>query len=190
MSLSTHTLFSRLCWLTAISEKSAPTEADTILQWLYVFGILQTIASDQGKEFCNELAEHLYCALQIKHKTTTPYHPQRNASAERSNRTMVNFLRRAILDSENSSLDWELYLGPLMLSYNSGVSKTTRVTPFYATFGIDPNIPLWTSDFSTCEVKSDKVSDQLHNIWKAQSQAHRIIAVSYTHLTLPTNREV
>ena len=82
---------------------------------------------------------------------------------------MVNFLRRAILYSKNSSLDWELYLGPLMLSYNSGISKTTRVTPFYATVGIDPNVPLWTNNFSTGEVMSDKVSDQLHNIRKAQS---------------------
>ena len=129
-----------------------------------------------------------------------------------------------------------------MLSYNSGVSKTTRVTPFYATFGIDPNLPLWTHDFSTGKIKSDQVSDQLHQIRKAQSQAHRLIVqneqheralthtmasgsgdfklynriwvrlfdkhpqnpeldptfepaiivepVSYTHLTLPTNREV
>ena len=117
--------FTRLCRLTAITDKSATTVADAILQWLYLFGIPHTIVSDQGKEFCNELAEHLYKALQIEHKTTTPYHPQCNASAERFNRTMVNFLRCAIFDSENSTLDWELYLGPLMLSYNSGVSKTT-----------------------------------------------------------------
>ena len=68
-----------------------------------------------------------------------------------------------------------------MLSYNSGVSKTTRVTPFYAMFGIGPNVHLWTTDFSTGEVKSDKVSDQLHNIRKAQNQAYRIIVQNKQH---------
>ena len=57
--------FTRLCRLTAITDKSAPTVADAIFQWLYLFGIPQSIVSDQGKEFCNELAEHLYRALQI-----------------------------------------------------------------------------------------------------------------------------
>ena len=94
--------FTRLCRLMAIPDKSASTVADAILQWLYLFGIPKAIVSDQGKEFCNKLAEHLYRALQIEHKMTTPYHPQCNSSAERFNRTMVNFLRRAILDSENS----------------------------------------------------------------------------------------
>ena len=106
---------------------------------------------------------------------------------------MLNFLRRAILDSENSALDWELYLGPLMLSYNSGVSKTTRVTPFYATFGIDPNVPLWTQEFSTGEIKSDQVSDQLHLIRKAQTRALRIIVQNEQHeqalrQTIPPHR--
>ena len=103
-----------MCRLTAITDKSAPTVAEAILQWLYLFGIPNTTVSDQGKEFCNELAEHLYRALQIEHKTTTPYHPQCNSSAERFNRTTVNFLRRAILDSDNSALDWELYLGRIL----------------------------------------------------------------------------
>ena len=41
--------FTRMCQLTAITDKSAPTVAEAILQWLYLFGIPHTIVSDQGK---------------------------------------------------------------------------------------------------------------------------------------------
>ena len=68
--------------------------------------------------------------LNINRTTVTPYNPQCNC-------TMGQYLRKAIDDSDNSSLDWELYLGPLMLSYNSGVSKSIRMSPFYASFGFD-----------------------------------------------------
>ena len=75
--------------------------------------------------------------LNINRTTTTSYHPQCNVAAERFNRNMGQYLRKSIDDSGYSSLDWELYLGPLMLSYHSGVSKSTRMSPFYATFGFD-----------------------------------------------------
>ena len=109
----------------------------------YTFGVPRQIHSDQGLEFCNQLMTVICDKLNINRTTTTPYHPQCNATAERFNRTMGQYLRKAIHDSESSSLDWELYLGPLMLSYNSGVSKSTRMSPFYATFGFDSRLPLW-----------------------------------------------
>ena len=39
-------------------------------------GIPHVIFSDQGKEFCNELSAELMKALGIKHRLSTPYHPQ------------------------------------------------------------------------------------------------------------------
>ena len=56
---------------------------------------------------------------------------------------MGQYLRKALDDFNRSYLDWELYLGPLLLSYNSGVSKSTQMSPFYATFGFDSCLPLW-----------------------------------------------
>jgi hypothetical protein len=40
-------------------------------------------------------------------------------------------------------LDWEAYLAPLLFAYNTAVSSLTKVTPFEATFGYDPRVPLW-----------------------------------------------
>ena len=172
--------FTRLTRLAAIKDKSAETVADAILHWIYLFGIPKTIISDQGREFCNELSQNLFKSLQIEHNTTTPYHPQCNAAAERFNRTMAQYLRKAIMDSDKSTLEWELYLGPLTLSFNSAVNKSTRVSPYYATFGMSPRVPLWTSDLDE-PVHNDDYATALQKIRTAQSTAHKVVHLNDQH---------
>ena len=181
--------FTRLTRLTPIPNKNAETVAAAILNWIYLFGVPQSIISDQGREFCNELSQNIMSALNIEHKTTTPYHPQCNAAAERFNRTMAEYLTKAIADSNSSTLDWELYLGPLTLSFNSAVNKSTRVSPYYATFGVDPKIPLWTTDLDSPITNHDFATD-LHNLRNAQATAHKIIHLNDQHeKTIPTPQQ-
>ena len=106
--------FTTLTRLTAIRDKSAATVSTAILDQMYTFGVPKVVISDQGKEFCNDLSKRIYDTLDINHTSTTLYHPRCNASAERFNRTMIAFLTKALADSDRSTLDWELYLGPLM----------------------------------------------------------------------------
>ena len=168
--------FTRLTRLVAIKDKQATTVAKALMQWFYLYGIPEQIHSDQGKEFCNEMMQVLCRELDIDHSTTTPYHPQCNAAAERFNRTMTSFLKKAIADAGSSTLDWELYLGPLMLSYNSGINKATRVTPFYATFGYNPATPLWSQDFGESgPVANHDYASDLAKLRHAQHAAHKLI---------------
>ena len=170
--------FTKMARVSAIGDKSAPTVAQAILEIMYTFGVPRQIHSDQGLEFCNQLMKVICDKLNINRTATTPYHPQCNAAAERFNRTMGQYLRKAIHDSESSSLDWELYLGPLMLSYNSGVSKSTRMSPFYATFGFDSRLPLWVgaeNDHINSEpLANDKHADMLARLHHAQRVARNI----------------
>ncbi len=135
--------FTKSVHLKAIPDKTAITVANAILNHMYVFGIPDKIQSDQGLEFCNLLSKELWTRLGIQHDVTAPYHPQCNSAVETFNKTMANYIRTALFDARRSTLDWELYLGPLALSYNTAVHSSTKVTPFYATFGYDPKVPLW-----------------------------------------------
>ena len=119
--------FTKMAWVRAISDKSAPTVASAILSIIYAFGVPRQIHSDQGLEFCNQLL-HVICEqLNINRTTTTPYHPQCNAAAERFNRTMGQYLRKAIDNSDNSSLDWELYLCLLYTSPSPRDKRQSRM---------------------------------------------------------------
>jgi transposase InsO family protein len=74
--------FTKYAEITAVTDKSAPTVARAIFEkWICRFGCPVEITSDNGKEFCNELTKELFKLLQIKHATTTPYHPQCNSQA-------------------------------------------------------------------------------------------------------------
>jgi len=81
--------------------------------------------------------------LGVDHKTTTPYHPQCDGQAEIFNRTMQHYLAKVILQAQESTVDWEKYITPLMISHNTAVHKATMTTPHYAMFGYDPRVPLW-----------------------------------------------
>ena len=67
--------------------------ADALMNvWFTRYSTPNEVVSDIGKEFCNKLSEELYSTLNILHKTTSPYHPECNASAEVFNRTMRQYI--------------------------------------------------------------------------------------------------
>ncbi len=131
--------WSKYVVLVPLKDKSAETAAKAIFErWCCTRSIPRSILSDGGREFVNKLSDELYKLLEIKRLTTSPARPQTNASAERFNRTMIKYLK-AILD--NNTLDWEPYLAPLMLSYNTQVHKSTLESPFFLTYMHEPNMP-------------------------------------------------
>jgi hypothetical protein len=157
--------FSKLVTLAAIKDKNPKTVAVAFMDnYVHRYGVPKHIHSDMGKEWCNEFIRTLWSLLKIKHTTTTPYFPSGNPNAEVFNRTMAHFLKTAIIDSSKTTLDWEMYIGPLMLSYNSSVHKSTKVSPFYATFGYDPRVPLWETNIKEKEelkLKNESYADHL-----------------------------
>ena len=94
----------------AIDNKEAGTVAIAIFEnWVCKFGTPLEFVSDNGKEFCNNLAKELYALLQIKHSTTTPYWPQCNAQAEVANKTIQKYLASFM---DKTTLDWPIYMAP------------------------------------------------------------------------------
>jgi hypothetical protein len=80
----------------------------------------------------------LFKRLGTNHFTTLPHHPQCNSQAEVANKTIAKYLASFC---DDSTLDWELYLAPLMFSYNTSFHRSIKTTPFYLTFGMEPRLP-------------------------------------------------
>ena len=131
--------FTKYAEITAVTDKSAPTVARAIFEkWICRFGCPVEITSDNGKEFCNELNKELFKLLQIKHATTTPYHPQCNSQAEVQNKNIKKYLADFV---DKTTLDWPLYMAPLAFAYNTALHRSIKCTPFFLTFGIEPRLP-------------------------------------------------
>jgi transposase InsO family protein len=121
--------FTKFATAVAIPGKEARHVNPALLSHFYTFGIPMQLVTDQGREYCNELQEHLWSALKIRHEVTTPYQPACNSAVETFNKILNHYIATALVDVEASTLDWEAYLAPLLFAYNTAVSSSMKVTP-------------------------------------------------------------
>jgi IS30 family transposase len=116
-------------YLTKWTEARAIQLADalTIAPFIYEdiicrHGIPREITSDRGTEFVNELMATLYQQYNIRHITTTAYHPQANGLVERANQTLKNTISKAV--SQHGG-DWDLYLPSALFATRTMRQETT-----------------------------------------------------------------
>ena len=77
-----------------IPDKSATSVGNFLYDIICRLGCMDTILTDQGKEFNNELLTDLTVRLQSEHRVTSAYHPQTNGQRERDNRTLKDALTK------------------------------------------------------------------------------------------------
>jgi hypothetical protein len=109
--------FSKYVELVAIPDKSATTVASTLFsRWLCRHGLPLEIASDGGKEFCNEVVNEMLKLMSVKKTTTFPYHPKTNAQVEVCSKTITTYLKTQV---DSNTLDWKQYMAPMAFAYNT-----------------------------------------------------------------------
>jgi hypothetical protein len=131
--------FTKYAIVTAVENKEAETVAKAIFnEWFCKFGIPAQIHTDSGKEFVNKLSNELFQLLNVQHTKTTPAHPQCNAQVEVFNKTVKKYLASFV---DDTTLDWEIFLPALTLSYNTSYHSTIATMPFKLLFGDKPRLP-------------------------------------------------
>jgi len=131
--------FTKYVELVAIEDKEAPTVANAIFEkWFCRYGIPLDIVTDRGSEFCAKLSEELFKQMGTNHLKTAPYHPQTNSQAEVANKTIQKYLNSF---TDDKTMDWELYVAPMMFSYNTSFHRTVLNTPHFLNFGVEPRQP-------------------------------------------------
>jgi hypothetical protein len=106
-------------------------DAENIAQFVFDDVIMNhscpiEILSDNGSEFCNVLLDVVMLQMNIKHVTTSPYHPQCNGLTERFNRTLCALLEK------NGEYDdrWYEMLPAIIFAYRTSVQTSTGYSPF------------------------------------------------------------
>eukprot|EP00253_Pinus_taeda_P032975 PITA_32975 len=80
----------------ATEEKVAEFLRENIF---YKFGYPRELVRDQGNQFTSSMIEELFSHHKIKHRTSTPYHPQANGQVEVTNRAVENILTKVVSSS-------------------------------------------------------------------------------------------
>ena len=132
--------------MTKWTEARAIQLADALTIALFIYeniicrhGIPREITSDHGTEFVNELMATLYQQFNIRHITTTAYHPQANGLVERANQTLKNTISKAV--SQHGG-DWDLYLPSALFATRTMRQDSTRFTPFELVYGREARQPV------------------------------------------------
>ena len=162
--------FTKYVELVAIPDKEASTIAAAIFhKWICRYGCPLQITTDNGKEFCAKLSDQLFQKLGTNHSTTTPYHPQCNSQVEIVNKTIAKYLASFV---DESTLDWELYLPPLMFCYNTSVHTSTKTSPHFLTYGYFPRLPnLFGEDINKVFYGENSVDEMLQQLQHARQIA-------------------
>ena len=78
------------------------------------FGVPEEILSDMGSQFMLDCMKEVERLLEVRHMSTTPYHPQCNGLVEKFNGTLKTMLRKLCADQPR---DWHRYLDALLFAY-------------------------------------------------------------------------
>jgi hypothetical protein len=103
------------------------------------YGAPKTLISDRGRNFMSQLVNALCEIFKVKHHYTSAYHPQTNATCERSNSTIEQAIRTYI-DKDQSN--WhDLLPGIMMALRMSPSTQSSQMSPFNILFGREMSLP-------------------------------------------------
>ncbi len=117
--------------------------AENVVKFIYEgiicrHGCPKIIMSDRGTHFRNKLVNELCEKFEIKHKLSSPYHPQTNGLVERFNRTLCEALAK-VSEKENQ---WDEHIEQVLFAYRTTKHSTTKRTPFFMTYGREAILPI------------------------------------------------
>jgi hypothetical protein len=98
-------------------------------------GLPSDIVSDRDTRFTSRFWQELTKHLGIKLSMSTAFHPQTDGQTERVNEVLEVYLRHYCSFQQD---DWADLLPLAEHAYNTAVSETTKMSPFFANYGHQP----------------------------------------------------
>ncbi|KAI6649016.1 hypothetical protein LOD99_6899 [Oopsacas minuta] len=137
VAISDH--FSKWSEASAIPDKTSKSVADFLYLVVCRLGCMDTLISDQGREFVNEVIDYLLDILQTEHRISSAYHPETNGQRERDNRTLKSALVKLVNERGD---DWDMYIPGILFAYHTSIHASTKCTPFQAMYCRSAKLPI------------------------------------------------
>jgi len=112
-------------------------DAKTVVNFLHKniftrFGTPRVLISDGGNHFCNNLLENVLKMYNIRHKVSTPYHPQTSGQVEVSNHQLKQILEKIVASNRK---DWPRKLDDPLWEYRTAFKTHIGLSPYQLVYG-------------------------------------------------------
>jgi transposase InsO family protein len=114
------------------------------------YGSPRGIVSDRDTRITSKFWAEVCTYSLIKRRLSTAFHPQTDGQTEILNRILENYLR-AYTNLEQ--MNWARLLPTAEFAYNNSRSSSTKITPFRALYGYDPELQV---DINSAEDAASK----------------------------------
>ena len=117
---------------------------DTMVTFLFEeifvrYGVPRQIVTDQGTQFTSKLVRDLTTKYKIKHRKSTPYHPQANGQVESTNKVLENIMTKTV---QQNKKDWFEKIKDALWAYRITWKNTSGFSPYQLVYGKEALLPI------------------------------------------------
>ena len=118
---------------------TAPVIVNALTKFFTVFGMPKEIQTDLGSNFTSGIFQQVMHQLQIKHVTSSAYHPQSQGALERYHQTLKTMMKAYCFNNQN---EWDEGIHLLLFATREVVQESLGFSPFELVFGHTVRGPL------------------------------------------------
>ena len=161
-------MYSKFLVATPLESKDALSVATALYHVFTLYGVCETLITDNGTEFMAKVTQHVCRLLGMEVQQTPPYTHHCLGACERTHSTLAERMTPLVKQEPHT---WEQYLPGTVFAMNSAVNSGTGYSPYEIIFGSRPRFPLNPTSQDTlqpipqdCESYVLKLNRQLRNI--------------------------
>jgi len=123
-------------FIPSTNNMNAQQFQETFMREIFrLHGLPRDIITDRGSIFTSDLWNETTRELGIARRLSTAFHPQTDGQTERTNSILEQYLQAYVNYQQD---DWKELLPMAEFAYNNGYQESTKHTPFFANYGINP----------------------------------------------------